>query len=60
MIDGWTLLVAILALCSVDLALIWQMWTCIDREHEIENELRGVEMVLEHMIRKEMKDDGED
>ena len=60
MTDGWTVLVAMLALCSVDLVLIWQMWTRIDREHEIEHELRGVEIVLEHFMRKEMEDNGED
>lgn len=60
MTDGWTLLVAILALCSVDLALIWQMWTLIDREHDIEHELRGLEIVLEHFMRKELEGDGED
>ena len=60
MTDGWTVLVAILALCSVDLALIWQMWTLIDREHDIEHELRGLEIVLEHFMRKELEGDGED
>ena len=60
MTDGWTVLVAILALCSVDLALIWQMWTLIDREHDIEHEIRGLEIVLEHFMRKELEGDGEE
>ena len=59
MIDGTTVAVALMALCSVDLVLIWQMWTRIDREHDIEHELRGVEIVLEHFMRKELEDDGE-
>lgn len=60
MIDGTIVAVALMALCSVDLVLIWQMWTLIDREHDIEHELRGLEIVLEHFMRKELEGDGED
>lgn len=58
MTDGWTLLVAMLALCGVDLVLIWQMSTRIDRKRDMDRELRRVETELEHMMRKELEDDG--
>lgn len=58
MTDGWTLIVAMLALCSVDLVLIWQTSKRIDRERDIDREIRRVKTVLEHMMRKELEDDG--
>ena len=47
MTDGWTLIVAMLALCSVDLVLIWQTSKRIDRERDIDREIRRVKTVLE-------------
>lgn len=58
MIDGQAVLVALFALCGANIALIWHVSTLADRVHDIEHELRRVEIVLEHFMRKELEDDG--
>lgn len=58
MTDGTTVFVVLMALCSVDLVLIWQISTLSDKVRDAGHELRGVEIVLEHFMRKEMEDDG--
>lgn len=58
MTDGTTVFVVLMALCSVDLVLIWQISTLSDKVRDAGYELRGVEIVLEHFMRKEMEDDG--
>ena len=49
MIDGTTVAVALMALCSVDLALIWQVSTLADRVHEVQEDMHATARWLARM-----------
>ena len=49
MTDGMTVLVALVALCVVNLILIWQISTLIGRVHEVQDEVHATAMWLARM-----------
>lgn len=55
MIDGKVLLIALIALCGANLAMIWQISTLTDRVRDARHELHGIETVLMRMLRKDLE-----
>lgn len=49
MIDGKVLLIALMALCGVNLALIWQVSTLADRVDDLDDDMRATARWLAHM-----------
>lgn len=41
MIDGKVLLVALMALCGANLAMIWQISTLADRVHDVQEDMHA-------------------
>ena len=69
MVDGTTVLVALMALCVVDMVLIWQVETLIDRVDEVQKYMRATSRRLARMeayglrvagTQKDGGNDGED
>lgn len=49
MIDGKVLLIAIMALCGANLAMIWQISTLADRVHEVQEDMHATARWLARM-----------
>jgi len=69
MTDGWTLLVALVALCVVNLILIWQVATLIGSVHGLQEDMhataRGLARMEAHRLsvagrQKDVGNDDED
>lgn len=60
MIDGKVLLIALMALCGANVALIWQVSRLADRVRNAGHELHGMEIVMMRMLRKDMENYGEE
>ena len=41
MIDGQAVLVALMALCGANLAMIWQLLTLADRVHDVQEDMHA-------------------
>lgn len=49
MIDGKVLLIALMALCGANLAMIWQISTLADRVHEVQEDMHATARWLARM-----------
>ena len=49
MIDGKVLLIALMALCGVNLAMIWQISTLTDRVHDVQEDMHATARWLARM-----------
>lgn len=49
MIDGKVLLIALVALCGANLAMIWQISTLADRVHEVQEDMHATARWLARM-----------
>lgn len=58
MTDGQTVLIALMALCGANLAMIWQMSRLTDRVDDVQYEVHAVAMWLIHRARR-MQEDGD-
>ena len=70
MIDGKVLLIALMALCGANLALIWQVSMLADRVHDVQEDMRATARWIARMEAYRLRvagrqsekedDDGED
>lgn len=49
MIDGKMLLIALMALCGANLAMIWQISTLADRVHDVQEDMHATARWLARM-----------
>ena len=49
MIDGKVLLIALMALCGANLAMIWQISTLADRVHDVQEDMHATARWLARM-----------
>ena len=49
MMDGQTVLVALMALCGANLAMIWQVSTLADRVHDVQEDMHATARWLARM-----------
>ncbi len=49
MIDGEVLLIALMALCGANLAMIWQISTLADRVHDVQEDMHATARWLARM-----------
>ena len=49
MIDGKVLLIALMALCGANLAMIWQVATLADRVHDVQEDMHATARWLARM-----------
>ena len=49
MTDGTTVFVALMALCGVNLAMIWQISTLADRVHDVQEDMHATAKWLARM-----------
>lgn len=49
MIDGKMLLIALMALCGANLAMIWQVSTLADRVDDLDDDMRATAKWFAHM-----------
>jgi hypothetical protein len=59
MIDGKVLLIALMALCGANVALIWQVLTLTDMVHDVQDEVHAVAMWLIRREARRMREDGD-
>lgn len=59
MIDGQAVLVALMALCGANLAMIWQLLRLADSVHDVQDEAHAVAMWLIHREERMAREDGD-
>lgn len=59
MTDGQMVLVALMALCGADLALIWQELTMASEVHDLDEDMRATLMWFIRREARRMREDGD-